>query len=336
LPSAPSYVREAFAKHRTSGTATRGLVDDRVLFATVRDSTTGWVLLREIPGEDFIERLLGPIAIDILVVTALLLLALGYLRSRVRVADMRREHELATVRSDFVAAVSHELRTPLAQIKLFAELLRKNSLRGPGEVERAHHTIEKEAGRLGILVDNVLSHARLSRRDANLPTTDAHHVTDVARDIAYVVDAFAPLAAEKGARVVSTVSEGAMAAVDSQALRQILLNFLENAVKYGPRDQTVTLGCEESASRIRLWVSDEGPGVSETERESIWQAFQRGSAARKSAAVGSGIGLSVVHDLVARYGGKAWVESEPTGGARFVVEFASAEDTAERLTVKSR
>jgi signal transduction histidine kinase len=159
-------------------------------------------------------------------------------------------------------------------------------------------------------------------------------VTDVARDIAYVMDAFAPLAAEKGARVVSTVSETATAAVESQALRQILLNFLENAVKYGPHGQTITLGCEEFPGGIRLWVSDEGPGVPENERESIWLAFRRGSAARESAAVGSGIGLSVVRDLATRHGGRAYVEAEPTGGARFVVEFASAEDVAERVDVR--
>lgn len=323
---APEYVRQAFSKPRTAGTASLGLVGQRVVFATVLDSPTGWVLLREIDGDVFVERLLTPIGIDVLVVAALLLFALAYLASRARIAEMRREQEVAAVRADFVAAVSHELRTPLAQIKLFAELLRKKALRRPGEIERAHHVIEKEAGRLGILVDNVLSHARLTRRSSTPPEVDTGHATDVARDVAYVVDAFAPLAAEKGARVVSSVSGTAMAPVDSQSLRQILLNFLENAVRYGPRGQTITLACEQSADAIRLSVSDEGQGVAEAERDAIWLPFERGAAGRASTGGGSGIGLSVVRNLVGQYGGKAWVESTPTGGARFVVEFARVEE----------
>jgi signal transduction histidine kinase len=317
---APAPVRGAFGDGKSAGAADRGLVHERVLFATRRYPKLGWVLLREIRGDELLERLVGPMIIDVLFAAGLLLLAVAYVRSRMRVTAMRREHELATMRSNFVAAVSHELRTPLAQIKLFAELLRKGSLRGAGEVERAWNVIDKESGRLGILVDNVLSHARSA--SGNHTRSDVGQWnTDVSRDVAYVIDAFTPFAAEKDARIMSEVAAGVVASIDSQSLRQILLNFLENAVKYGPRGQTVMVTAAKTEQRVRICVSDEGPGVPDAERESIWRAFERGSATHGSEIAGSGIGLSVVRDLVEQYEGTAWVEPGPTRGARFIVEF---------------
>jgi signal transduction histidine kinase len=124
--------------------------------------------------------------------------------------------------------------------------------------------------------------------------------------------------------MLSSAAENvSLANVDSEAVRQILLNFLENAVKYGPRGQTVTIGARQDGERVQVWVDDQGPGVAPNERESIWTAFRRGKAGTESRTGGAGIGLSVVHDLVKQYGGKVWVEDIPTGGARFIAEFES-------------
>lgn len=328
--TAPEHIHRAFTTTRTAGVALQGLVHEKVLFGTERDTLMNWVLVREIEGYALFEQFLTRVLIDVLFVGALVLFALAYVRSRLRIAGMRRDQELASLRANFVSAVSHELRTPLAQITLFADLLRNGSLRGPAENERALNVIEKEAGRLAILVDNVLNHARLTRADKTKDPAGALHATDVARDVAYVIDAFGPLAAEKDVRVISTVPEGLTAAVDSQSLRQILLNFLENAVKYGPPGQTVTLESVETADAIRIGVSDEGPGVPAAERETIWRAFERGAAGHVSREGGSGIGLSVVRDLAEQFGGRAWVEATPTNGAHFVVEFARAAESEVR------
>lgn len=315
----PAHVRRAFVDSTTTGWADKGLVYDDVLFATKPVAGTNWVLLREVETDTLTERMIAPVLIDALTVIGVLLVAIAYVRARTRVTAMRRDQEIAALRADFVAAVSHELRTPIAQIKLFAELLQTGGLRGSEETQRAHGVIAKEAGRLAILVDNVLSYAGRSRGTA--PVAEGDRTTDVSRDVLHVVEAFAPLAAEKGVRIETSRTAAAVAAVDSHALRQILLNFLENAVKYGPRGQTVTLGVVANQGRVRISVSDEGPGVPDAERDAIWNAFERGTAARTSGAGGSGIGLSVVRDLVTQHGGTAWVESPPEGGARFVVEF---------------
>jgi signal transduction histidine kinase len=217
---------------------------------------------------------------------------------------MKREQELSAVRADFLAAVSHELRTPLAQIRMFAELLKTGSMRQPEETRRALNVIEKESSRLSILVDNVLNYAALHRNTERVPLTE-RPATEVTRDIE------------------SSAKQSTTALVNSQALRQILLNLLENAVKYGPRGQTVTIGTDRQTARVKVWVDDQGPGIPAAERASIWLPFKRGSSGTASKTGGSGIGLSVVQDLAEQNDGKAWVEDAPGGGARFIVEFDS-------------
>jgi signal transduction histidine kinase len=103
------------------------------------------------------------------------------------------------------------------------------------------------------------------------------------------------------------------------ALRRLLLNLLDNAVKYGPDGQTVKVGVTRHDGEAWLSVADQGPGVEASEHESVWRPFQRGSAG--SIAAGSGIGLSVVRDVASVHGGRAWVEkaAPPGSGARFVV-----------------
>jgi signal transduction histidine kinase len=319
LARVPSYVAQAFAGRPSAGTADSGLTMGRVLYATALDVRTGGVLLRELDGDELSERLIAPLALDLVVVFGLLAFAVSYLRSRGRVVALERAQELASMRADFVAAVSHELRTPLAQIKLFATLLRDGALRDADEERRATRVIEREAERLTILVDNVLAHARFSRRRVPGVKASGAASANVARDVASVVESFAPLAAERRVTLVSHVPDTMQAAIDSHALRQILLNLVENAVKYGPDAQTVTLGGEATDAHVRLTVSDEGPGLAAEELERVWLPFERGGAAAATSAGGSGIGLSVVRDLVSEYGGRVRVERLPIG-VRFVVE----------------
>jgi signal transduction histidine kinase len=109
----------------------------------------------------------------------------------------------------------------------------------------------------------------------------------------------------------------------------MLLNLLDNAVKYGPDGQTVTVGIDPPAGdRARLWVQDQGSGVPTADRERIWDQFCRLERDRGSAVAGTGIGLSVVRELAALHRGRAWVEGAPGGGARFVIEVPATSGVA--------
>ena len=122
------------------------------------------------------------------------------------------------------------------------------------------------------------------------------------------------------------VDDEAWVLIDPAAYRQILLNLLDNAVKFGPTGQTVTIRLAHAGvgvrRRVQLIVEDEGPGVAEADRERIWSPFVRLPAAATGPA-GTGIGLAIVRDLAARHEGRAWVEGSRRG-ARFIVELPAA------------
>jgi signal transduction histidine kinase len=117
----------------------------------------------------------------------------------------------------------------------------------------------------------------------------------------------------------------------AESFQQVLLNLLDNAMKYGPAGGAVRVTAAlapgaPGGGRVRVAVEDEGPGVEPAERERIWEPFRRGARAVGSVAVGSGIGLAVVREIVALHEGRAWVEDAPNGGARFVVELPGWRD----------
>ncbi|MFN2433385.1 MAG: sensor histidine kinase [Gemmatimonadota bacterium] len=237
----------------------------------------------------------------------------------------RREYELARLRADFVSNVSHELRTPLAQIRMFAETLLLGRIRSPDEGRRSLEIIDQEARRLTHLVENVLHFSRSERGAVRL----APEPTDVGELVREVVDCFAPLARARQMVLRAELERGLVAPVDRGAVRQMLLNLLDNAMKYGPAGQTVTVHACEAGERVRILVDDQGPGVPPRDRDRVWERFWRLDRAADAAVAGTGIGLSVVRELARLHGGRAWVEAAPRGGARFGLELPRGGEVAE-------
>jgi signal transduction histidine kinase len=231
----------------------------------------------------------------------------------VAVAQLRREGELARLRADFVSSVSHELRTPLAQIKLYLETLRLGRARTDAEREWSLGHIDRETTRLHFLVENVLRFSRLGRSEGTVAAP-----ADLGAEVEHIVDEFRPLATSRRVRIVTAIEARPTLAMRPEALRHLLINLLDNAVKYGPNDQTVRVSLEQRDAEVVLSVTDEGPGVPVREREQIWMPFTRGAAAQAKG--GSGIGLTIVREVVELHGGRCWVEPATAArGARFVV-----------------
>jgi len=244
----------------------------------------------------------------------LLVLTAGLLFTAAR--QLRRERALGRLRAEFVASVSHELRTPLTQIRMFAETLRLDRVRSPEERQRCLEILDKEARRLTNLVENMLQFSR-SERGTVLLAMEEHELAPL---VAEVVQDFAPLLAGTSVTVRTQLQRDVRGFVDPGALRQVLLNLLDNAVKYGARVQEVAVDLTLHEDRARIAVTDEGPGVPERDRERVFRRFERLERERERAVAGAGIGLAVVLDLVTRHGGRAFVESAEGGGSRFVVE----------------
>jgi signal transduction histidine kinase len=235
--------------------------------------------------------------------------------------------ELADLRSGFVASVSHELRTPLAQILLFGESLTLGTMRARREVRVAGGVIVTEARRLLQLVDNVLLLGRQGRMEEVPAEPEA--LAPLARE---VVAGFGVVAAAAESRVVIDRLEEMAVPVDGPAIRQVLLNLLDNAVKYGPRGQTVTFGLTLAGGRARLWVEDEGPGIPPADRARVWRPFVRLARDVEREVAGSGLGLSLVREIVVRHRGTVAIESTAAGGARVVVELPGAQAMPPEVT----
>ncbi len=248
------------------------------------------------------------------------LLVLAAALSLVAMAQLRRERGFLRSRTDFVASVSHELRTPLAQIRLFLETLRLGRFTTEEQRAWSLDCIDRETRRLAYLVENVLLFSRPGR---GAPPERA----DLAAEVERVVEEFRPLAASRRATLeVEAAADGVPPVrLRRDAFRQVLLNLLDNAVKYGPAGQTVRVRVERAASgAARVVVADQGPGVPPGEREAVWRPFHRGSGPAARSVGGSGIGLTVARGIVEEHGGRARVEDAPGGGAAFVVELPAA------------
>ncbi len=245
---------------------------------------------------------------------ALFAIAAGLLT--VALLQLRRQQQLARLRTEFVSGVSHELRTPLAQIRWFAELLHLGKLRTEEERGRSAGIIDQEARRLTYLVENVLNFSRSEKGTNRVSPSPA----DLDHEIQDVIELFAPLARARKMTLATALDARAVVMVDRDALRQILLNLLDNAAKYGPQGQTIIVGSEIAGDVARIWVEDQGPGIPHEDRRRVWEPYVRLNRSAESATGGSGIGLSVVRELVELHGGRTRAEGSPGGGARVLVE----------------
>jgi signal transduction histidine kinase len=299
LYRSPAQYVSPFTARDTIGTD----MGDLYAQATLRPEVADQLIIGGLPR----SRL--PLILGLLGMTAILI--------GTALVQLRREYELARLRTDFISGVSHELRTPLAQIRMFSETLVLGRVRSDEEERRSLAIIDQEARRLTHLVENLLHFSRSERQAARV----VPEPTALAPLVQEVIEAFAPLAAARGVSLQAAVTEGLVAPVDPGAMRQMLLNLLDNAVKYGPTGQTVTVGAAAGPNgAARLWVDDCGPGVPRADRERVWDRFWRLERDRGSAVAGSGIGLAVVRELASLHHGRAWVEDADSGGSRFVVE----------------
>jgi signal transduction histidine kinase len=272
--------------------------------AQIRPELASTVVIGGLPRSR-LPFLLGLLAVS----AALAIVALG---------QIRREGELARLRENFVANISHELRTPLAQMRLYLETLRLGRFKTEDQRAWSLDNVERETTRLTQLVERVLRFSRTGR-----PDDDARDRVDAASEVQRIVEEFRPLAAARGASVAVHAEPVPPLLLRPAALRHIVLNLLDNAVKYGPAGQTIEVRVACVGGEVQIVVTDQGPGIAPADRTKVWKPYQRGRTAGHNA--GSGIGLAVVRDVATAHGGRAWIEETSDGrGALFVVSLPAA------------
>ncbi|MCA9537715.1 MAG: PAS domain-containing protein [Myxococcales bacterium] len=242
--------------------------------------------------------------------------------------DVTRLRRLETMRRDFVANVSHELRTPVSIIRLNAETLRDGALDDPKSAPRFIDALLRNAERLSDLVSDLLDISRIE--SGKYPMQP--ELILVERIAARTVSELEQLATERRTRVSVDVPSALRVRADEKALEQVLINLLQNAVKYTPEEGHVWVVARPAGDRVRIEVRDDGPGIPPEHRGRIFERFYRVDAGRSKHMGGTGLGLSIVKHLVANMDGTVGVESNEPRGSVFWVdlpgEHAAALDSA--------
>jgi signal transduction histidine kinase len=230
--------------------------------------------------------------------------------------DATEDYQLEQMRSNIVATVSHELRTPIASVYGAAQTLGRSELElGPETEQALMGIITSESERLTRIVDDVLLTSRLGGG-----IRLQHETVDLAAMALSVAEAADVRTGGAVRFEVDVPVEPVMAAADGAKLRQVLVNLVENAIKYGSSGGVVRIEVRALTGGAQCCVSDEGPGIPSAHHEHIFERFYRLDPDMSTGITGSGLGLYICRELVDRMGGSLWVESAPGAGARFFVE----------------
>lgn len=228
----------------------------------------------------------------------------------VMLRGISKEKKVAYAKSQFVASVTHELRAPVGSIRLMADALESGRVRDE-KVGEFHRLMARESGRLSVLIENVMDLAKVEDGQRVIQREEL----DLGDLVAEVLEMMSVQAREKE---VTFETEGGelLVEADPVALRQILVNLIDNALKFSPAGGVVEVCWNEG---WWLTVADEGPGVPDAIRARIFERFYRGEDELRRSTKGVGIGLSLVKELVELHGGTVTVKNED--GAVFRVEF---------------
>jgi two-component system phosphate regulon sensor histidine kinase PhoR len=258
---------------------------------------------------------------EFLLITFTLAILIGVLGFAGYLLD--REKQANEVKSEFISNVSHELKTPLSLIRMFGELLALGKLKSPEKAKEYAEIITRESERLSRLIDNVLDFSRMERGRAAYDFQPGRLSEVVER----ALDVYRHRVEREGFKLVTKIDDGLpQTLIDENAMTLLLLNLLENAVKYGKGEIAVYL--TRVGNDLRLVVGDQGPGIPWQEQRKIFERFYRAPQARVTNVRGSGIGLSLVKHIAEAHHGRVTVESEAGQGAAFIVDLPVIDERA--------
>jgi two-component system phosphate regulon sensor histidine kinase PhoR len=228
------------------------------------------------------------------------------------ITDLRRTDQ---IRRDFVANVSHELRTPLTAIRGYVEALSEGDA-SPEETKRFLEIIARQAQRMERLVKDLL---RLARLDAGQETPDI--VACDTRNLVHgvVTDLAEGLEHRRQVVEVTVAPSAETVRADPPKLHDALRNLLANAITYSPEQTTIRIEAERAGDRVSISVSDDGPGIPESDLPRVFERFYRVDKSRARDPGGTGLGLAIVKHLIELHGGEVRAENRVVGGARFTV-----------------
>jgi two-component system phosphate regulon sensor histidine kinase PhoR len=230
------------------------------------------------------------------------------------ITELRR---LERIRKDFVANVSHELRTPLTSIKGYLEALAESESSLSAEGLKFLSILQKQSERMENIVSDILQLAQIESGKEKLQKKSLSVMPVLEKTVAAV----SPLANKKGQSIEILSPEPVEIRADSGMLVRIIVNLLDNAIKYTPDGGKIILGCRKGPGFVEIYVKDNGIGIPPADQPRIFERFYRVDRARSREMGGTGLGLSIVKHLMEAHGGTIRVESYPNQGSTFTARF---------------
>ncbi len=229
--------------------------------------------------------------------------------------DITRLEHLERVRQEFLANVSHELRTPLASILAYVETLLDGAIHDAEHNVRFLEVVQKHAQRLNSLVNDISDLSAIESGHVQLEPTVIH----VRHAVEDVMETLRPRADQFDVRLINAVPENVEIMADRRRFEQILINLLDNGIKFNRRGGRVRVDAEERAGETAIIVADTGIGIPPSDLPRIFERFYRVDKARSIELGGTGLGLAIVKHLVRIHGGKIAVQSQPGKGTQFTI-----------------
>ncbi len=241
--------------------------------------------------------------------------------SYLTVRTVRRELQIATLKSEFVSAVSHEFRSPLTGIRQLAEMLLRGRIKSETRRQDYYEMIVRESGRLTRLVENVLDFSRIEEGRKHY---DFQRL-DPTEWLPSLVEEFRLEVADRQVSVVAEIPEALPTLRgDREALTCAVHNLLDNAVKYAGESNRVWLSAAAVDETLSIRVRDEGVGISEEDQQHVFEKFFRGGGETPQEVKGVGLGLSLVQQIVKAHGGSIALESRLGHGSTFSIQLPAA------------
>ena len=229
------------------------------------------------------------------------------------VHDITQLRKLDSMRRDFISNVSHELRTPVSVIMANSETLLSGALDNKADAENFSKAILHNAERLSEMVSDLIDLSRIEYGELKLE----FEKVNINQSILRALDAIKGLAAKKEISLNFDEYEDEFIRVDINAIDRILINLLDNAIKYSPNKSSVRITIEDKNSHIEINVIDSGKGIDDSDKVRIFGRFYRTAQARASDKTGSGLGLAIVKNLVHSLDGDVGVRNSNSGGCNF-------------------
>lgn len=228
-------------------------------------------------------------------------------------AEESRKAEV--IRKEFVANVSHELKTPLTSISGFIETLQQGAAEDPEIRTRFIDIIAIETARLNRLIEDLLVLSDIENRKR----VGENNIIHVKEAVSQTIEALQPIAEDKKVRILTQLDESVRIAGNADRFCQMMVNLIENAIKYSDEGGRVWIEAKEAEEKVKITVKDEGIGIAPEHLDRLFERFYRVDKSRSKKAGGTGLGLSIVKHIAALLNAEVRVESTAGEGTTFYV-----------------